>query len=155
MRHPKVWYAVTDGGRARILEKQSAKEPFSLQHELLSSTLHTPSRNLGTERPGRSHESASTTRHAMQPRSDPHQNGKDAFVRKVAQKLNEASGRGEFDLLVLAAPPYALRVLNKTLDTATQDKIAGRLQKDLTKLPLDALESHFRPLQLDISAKWH
>lgn len=154
MKHPKVWYAVTDGGRARILQKQSSEEPFSLQQEFLSHDLHQPSRRLGAAKPGRTHESAGATRHAIQPRRDLHKASKEDFVRKVAQELNAANKRGEFDLLVLAAPPHALQTLDKALDISARRKIAGRLQKDLTKLPMEALEAQFQPLRMSISAKW-
>jgi len=146
MKHPRTWYVVTDGGRARILQKQDAQDAFETNREFVSADLHHHSHELGTERPGRTHESANSAHHAVQPREDLHRADKRNFIYEVAKALNEANVRDEFDRLILVAPAHALRELNHALDEPTQRKIVAQLQKDLTNVPNADIASHFADL---------
>ncbi|MGC2462672.1 MAG: host attachment protein [Steroidobacteraceae bacterium] len=146
MKHPRTWYVVTDGGRARILQKRDAQDAFDTHRAFVSADIHRHTHELGMERPGRSHESASSAHHALQPREDLHRADKRNFVYEVARALNEANTRDEFDRLILVAPAHALRELNHALDAPTQRKIAAQLQKDLTNVPNADLAKHFTNL---------
>ena len=66
------------------------------------------------------------------------------FVRLVGELISAASGRGEFDELLLVAPPRALNELREALDAATQAKLVGALEKDLVKTPDHELWPHVR-----------
>ena len=146
MDHRRTWYVVTDGGRARILQRRETGDAFDTHREFVSADIHRHTHELGMERPGRTHESAGSARHALQPRQDLHRADKRKFVDEVARALNEAGTRDEFDRLVLAAPAHALRELNRALDAATKRKVAAQLQKDLTNVPNAALAEHFADL---------
>ena len=143
MKHSKTWYVVTDGGRARILQKREAQDAFDTHREFVSADVHSHTHELGAERPGRTHESASSAHHALQPREDLHRADKRNFVHEVATALNEANTRDEFDRLILVAPAHALGDLNHALDAPTRRKIAAQLQKDLTNVPNTDLTKHF------------
>ena len=143
MKHPRTWYVVTDGGRARILQKRDEHDAFDTHREFVSPDIHCHTRELGVERPGRTHESANSARHAVQPRGDLHRAEKRSFVDEVAKALNEANTRDEFDRLVLVAPAHALGELNHALDAPTRRKIGAQLQKDLTNVPNADLAKHF------------
>jgi protein required for attachment to host cells len=146
MQHPRTWYVVTDGGRARILQKRDTQEMFDTLHELVSADIHSHTHELGTERPGRTRESANSAHHAVQPRQDLHRAEKRNFVYEIAKALNEADARDEFDRLILVAPAHALRELHHGLNAPTQRKIAAQLQKDLTHVPAADLAMHFTDL---------
>lgn len=146
MKHPRTWYVVTDGGRARILQKRDAQDAFDIHREFVSADIHRHTHELGMERPGRTHESASSAHHALQPREDLHRADKRNFIYEVARALNEANTRDEFDRLILVAPAHALGELNQALDAPTQRKIAAQLQKDLTNVPNADLAKHFTNL---------
>lgn len=152
MKHLRTWYVVTDGGRARILQKRDAQrdaqDAFDTLREVVSPDIHHHTHELGTERPGRTHESANSSHHAQQPREDLHRAEKRNFVYEVAAALNEANTRDEFDRLILVAPAHALRELDQALDAPTQRKIAARLQKDLTNVPNADLAKHFVDLNV-------
>ncbi|MGO8920621.1 MAG: host attachment protein [Stellaceae bacterium] len=145
MKHPRIWYVVTDGGRARFLQKREAQDAFDTSREFVSADLHRHTHELGTERPGRGHESATSARHAVQPREDLHRADKRNFIDEVATALNEANRGDEFDRLVLVAPAHALGELDRALDAPTQRKVVARLQKDLTNVPNADLAKHFAP----------
>ena len=146
MKNSRIWYVVTDGGRARFLQKRDEGDAFDTHREFVSADIHRPSHELGAERPGRTHESAGSAHHAVQPREDLHRADKRNFVYEVANALNEASMRGDFDRLILAAPAHAMGELHHALDASTQRKIAAELEKDLVNVPNADLAKHFTGL---------
>jgi protein required for attachment to host cells len=141
MSHPRIWYVVADGGRARIVQKR-----FDTRQQLVSPDIHRHTHDLGTERPGRTHESAMSARHGLQPRQDLHRADKRNFAHEVAAMLNAASAAGEFDALVLVAPAHVLADLHQALDASTRSKVTVQLQKDLTKVPDADLAAHLAGL---------
>jgi protein required for attachment to host cells len=147
MKRPRTWYVIADGGRARILQKRGTGDMFDMVRELVSADLHRHTRDLGSERPGRSRESASSAHHAVEPRQDLHRAEKRSFVEEIAEALNEAGAGDEFDRLILVAPAHALRTLHGGLDAATRPKVAAQLQKDLTNVPAAELAKHFADLK--------
>jgi protein required for attachment to host cells len=109
--------------------------------------LHKRSHDLGLDRPPRSKESASPARHAIEPRRDLHQASKEDFVKLVASQLDEEHGRGQFDNLVLIAPPRTLTELKQNLSNQMAKLVVSDLQKDLTKVPDHDLTEHLAPVR--------
>lgn len=58
MNHPRTWRVVADGGRVRVGQKRDREEMFDTRQELVSVDIHRHTDELGTERPGRTRESA-------------------------------------------------------------------------------------------------
>jgi len=131
------WALVADGQHARFLEREV---PFGAWRERAGEALEIAnprSREQGTERPGRVHESSGTARHAIEPRTDPHREAKRLFARRLAERL-EASA-GQYQRLTLVAPPHFLGDLREELGEAARRKLRGTLDKDLTHAPLAEL----------------
>lgn len=142
MKKQRTLFVIADGGRVRFVEKRVGEMVFDTVKEAESPVVHEPARHLGSDRPGRSHESSGSARHAVQPRHDPHMAGKIDFLRGVGEELNTARRRGEFDHLVLIAPGKALGHLVEALDTETEALVITRLRKDLTRVPDGHLPAH-------------
>ncbi len=139
MRKRKTWFIIADGGRARFVERdeQGAYRTIS---SFVSTELKASSRDLATERPGRVHESATTARHAIEPKTDPKEAAKEDFVRYVADQVQ--SEQENFDDLVLVAPPRVLGQLREMLAKSVADAVTWDLAKDLTKVPDHELSEH-------------
>ena len=102
---------------------------------------------LGRDRPARVKESASPTRHAVEPRRDLHEAAKDDFIRTVAAELAAELKEGKFDELVLVAPPGVIGELKDSLTKPTAKAVVKELHKDLTKVPDHELTGHLVPSQ--------
>ena len=87
MNRPITCYVVADGGRARIVRKRARQgdrqQAFDTIQELVSADLHRATHELGAERPGRTRESATSARHAVQPRQDLHRAEKQNFATRL------------------------------------------------------------------------
>jgi len=155
MKHLRTWYVLADGGRARLVRRREANSGFETQREsgfetareLESATLHRRARDLGTDKPGRTQESAAAASHSVQPRADLHLAAKLSFVEEVAAMLEDAGAHREFDRLVLVAPAPILSALRNALTAKTRSCVAAELQKDLTKVPDADLTPHFAGLR--------
>ena len=73
-----------------------------------------------------------------------HTLAKEKFAHAVADQLNAATAAGSFDQLVIVAPPHTMSAIRQELDTTTDAKIIGTLQKDLLKIPDHELWPHVR-----------
>jgi protein required for attachment to host cells len=144
MKKKKVWYVIADGGRARFVTRDE-NGAFRTVSSFVSTELHAKSSELGRDRPGRVMESATPGRSSVEPRRDLKEAAKEEFVKLVAGQLDAEHERGQFDRLVLVAPPGVLTELKNNLSKSMANLVAGDLQKDLTKVPDHDLTDHLAP----------
>jgi len=141
MKKAKLWYVIADGGRARFVE-QDDRGAFRTVSNFVSTELHKRSEELGLDRPARVQESASPTRHAVEPKRDLHDAAKEEFIRTVGAELAGLQKEGSFDELVLVAPPGVIRELKDALTKPVAERVVKELHKDLTRVPDHDLTSH-------------
>jgi protein required for attachment to host cells len=136
-----TWILIADGMHARVLCQRAPGGTLATlpDYELAAPAVKGFSRDLKSDRPGRAFDTGSGQRHAMEPRSDPHSQEKLAFARKVAGLLNEAAACGEFQRLVLVAPPRMLGALRSQLDEPTRALVTWELARDLVRAPISDL----------------
>ena len=132
VKRKKTWILVADGARARILLHDGKEiQPIALKSY---EGDRRPSREIGSDKPGRVFESADGSRHSYAPRVDWHTFEKHLFARRMVGVLKDASKRDSFDELILVAPPKALGELRAALGRDLQKRLRGEVAKDLTNL---------------------
>lgn len=141
MKQAKLWYVIADGGRARFVERDE-EGAFRTLSSFVSTELHQSAHELGRDRPARVKESASPSRHAVEPRRDLHEAAKEDFIRTVADTLDAELKDGKFDELVLVAPPGVIGELKELLSKPTAKVVVKELHKDLTKFLDHELTGH-------------
>lgn len=142
VRKRKTWIVVANGASARALTNTGVGKGLDPSPAFEMTAEHPPTRDLGSDRPGRVHDRFGPGRHAMEPKADWHRQDKAAFVKIVAERLESAARAGAFDRLVLVAPPTAMGDLRTALDGRTRALIAGEITKDLTHNALSEIERH-------------
>lgn len=137
-----TWVLVADGSRARLLAGDGAGKGLepALDQEFIGTNL--ASRDIASDRPGRSFDSGGEGRHAMEPPTDPKRHAKQAFVRDVAGILEAARKRNEFERLIVVAPPQALGDLRSEFGVELQRMVIAEINKDLTQVPIRDLPDH-------------
>jgi protein required for attachment to host cells len=141
MHTVNAFYVITDGGRARFVRPGEGQH-FHTVREFESEHIHDRSHVLGHTPPSRVQESASPTRHGIEPREDPHDRAERDFAHKVAKTLNADGDVAACDALVLIAPSHTLAELEAALSANLKHKIVTTLAKDLTKVPDSDLPKH-------------
>lgn len=138
---PEIWVVVCDGRRAVIMRNRG--DAYAPNLQVLESLEHDGARTseLGSDRPGRVHESGSTARSSVE-QTDFHDLAEAAFLRGLAEKLDAAARRGEMPGLILAAPPRALGMLRPVLSGQVQALLREEIAHDYVKMPVQEIERH-------------
>ncbi len=144
-----LWIVVADGARARFftLDREHAGLASAGIPDLVSADVHGHSRDLKSDKPGRSFGSArSGTRHSLEPRHDYHKSEKHKFSSDLAQMLEGARRKRQFDALVLVAPRRSLGELRGLLSAGVKAALREEVAKDLTKHTLAGLWRQLSPV---------
>jgi protein required for attachment to host cells len=122
---------VTDGGRASVL--RNAGQAGNPELQLVSSYEqdNPPTREQGSDQPPRV--SDKNGRRSAIEQTDYHQQAEDQFVAQIAADMDKALTAGEFDELVVVAPPVALGVYRKAASQKLSAATVIEINKDLTK----------------------
>jgi protein required for attachment to host cells len=134
---------VGDGRKALFLRNSGAQMNIKLEVE--HRLLHTapPTRELGTDRPGRTVSGPSSVRSAME-QTDWHQIEEDHFVDTIAGVLARAAAADPNLQIAIVLPPKALGHLRAGLSAAVQKHVIVEIPKDLTHHPIPDIARHLR-----------
>ncbi|MFN3077433.1 MAG: host attachment protein [Alphaproteobacteria bacterium] len=140
MKKMITWVVLADGARARLLVNEGPGKGLTHERDFAGDRLKT--RDIGSDKPGRAFDSVGESRHAKEPPSDPHRYNETDFARYLAGHLDDARKRGQYDRLVLVAPPRALGDLRSALVAEVRDRVIAELNKDLITEPLEDIARH-------------
>lgn len=139
---PTTWILIADGAKARVVEQDKDSRRYRAAFEEAHYGTSAQSREIASDRPGRTHDIGGEGRHAMEPSTDPQRHAKLSFARDLAQRLTDAANRNEFDRLILVAAPRTLGDLRGLLPDTVKSRITVEIDKDLTNTPDQELGKH-------------
>jgi protein required for attachment to host cells len=131
---------VADGRKMLFLRNHGDESRMELHLEAHQEQNNPPTRDQGTDSPGRSFSSAGTRRSAME-QTDFHQIEEDRFAAGAAQLLQERALKHDFKTLVVIAPPRTLGELRNHYHKEVESRIIQEIHKDLTGFPIDKIEA--------------
>jgi protein required for attachment to host cells len=134
-----IWVVVADGEKALFLRNEGdAKYPnlevFREIHEENPAT-----HEQGTDAPGRYHDGPNVNRSAVQ-ETDWHRLEKERFAKDIADRLYKMAHRGDFERLVIVAPPLVLGEMRKELHKEVDAKVSAEVAKTLTNHTVEEIE---------------
>lgn len=126
----KTWIVVAEGSRARVLSARSPTQPLVeiLDFEFPEGRLR--DQDIHTDRAGNKQESNYGGGSAMEPRNTREQQH-GAFARLIADALDKARNNGDYQRLMLVAPPAFLGALRGALNSPVEKLIDKTVQKNL------------------------
>ena len=139
---PTTWILIADGAKARVVEQDKESRRYRPAFEEPHFGTTAQSKEIASDRPGRTFDSGGEGRHAMEPSTDPQRYAKLSFARELADRLSQAANRQEFDRLILVAAPRTLGDLRSMLPDSVKAKVAVEIDKDLTNTPDQELGRH-------------
>lgn len=134
-----LWVVVADGEKALFLKNEGDTEYPNLTVVRELHEENPPTREQGSDRPGRFSDGPSVHRSAVAD-TDWHRIEKERFADEIADRLYRLAHRGDFDRLVLVAPPLVLGEMRKKLHKEVEDRIDGEVAKTLTNHPVSEIE---------------
>jgi protein required for attachment to host cells len=132
---------VGDGRKALFLRNDGDEKFPNLKTERVFVDQNPPTRQQGTDQPGRAFSSIDGRRGAME-QADWHELEEQKFARDVAATLQKIVRERKIKALVIAAPPKTLAELRQAFGADVKKCIVAEIDKDLTKLPVYEIEKH-------------
>jgi protein required for attachment to host cells len=137
------WIVVCDGRKALFTVNAGDAQYLNLKVVEERESPSPATREQGSDRPGRTHQSVGPARSSVG-QTDWHDQDEREFVRSVADRINKAVQGGEVKGLVIVAPPRALGVLKPLLSTAANGVLNGSLDKDYAHMPVFEIEKRLK-----------
>lgn len=132
-KHTRV--IVADSDRAMILTVAGKPQAPELH---LFQEVSAPDMGASTDRPGRVQESAGTHHSALE-EPDYRRIGAEMMVGDLLDLLAKQHSAGEFDQLVLVAPPQVLGAMRDRMPAGLAGIVVAEVHKTLTKHPLSEI----------------
>ncbi|MBO6900398.1 MAG: host attachment protein [Rhizobiaceae bacterium] len=134
-----IWVLIADGEKALYLRNEGDAEYPNLQVVREVRESNPPTREQGTDRPGRLNDAAGDHRSAVAD-TDWHRIAKERFADEIADRLYDLAHRGDFDKIVLVAPPLVLGEMRRKLHKEVSERIVAEIPKTLTGHPIVKME---------------
>jgi len=126
---------VADGKKYLLLRNTGSAAHPRLTFESGGSQQNPATAKQGSDKPGRAFGSG-PARSVME-QTDFHQIAEDRFAGQIAEWLGQLARAGDYDELVVVAPPRCLAELRDQFEPSVTRRIVAQLDKDLTNHPVD------------------
>ena len=133
---------IGDGRKALFLRNAGDEKFPQLITERVFVDDNPPTREQGTDRPGRAFKRAHSNRRGSMEMTDWHELEEQRFTRRVAAAMEGLVRERKVPALVIVAPPRTLAEFRQAFHPDVQKRILTEVDKDLTKHPVGEIESH-------------
>lgn len=127
------WILAADSTEARLFTRDKKHDPLVEHRDWLHPESRSPGRDLEDDRQGTTFSSQGYDRSENQKPTDPKTREAQDFARELAQFLDKARARGEFQALSIVAEPRFLGLLRERLDHGTRELVDREVDKNLTR----------------------
>ena len=130
---PNTWIVVADSGSARVFGADSPAGPLEELMDFTHPEALVNERRLVSDRAGRTTNSQGRS-HSYSSQDSPREHEARAFAKLLGDEICLARARGDFEHLLLVAPPRFLGSLRASLDPETRKRIDKELASDFADL---------------------
>lgn len=134
-----MWVVVADGEKALFLRNEGDAQYPHLQVFREMREENAPTREQGTDQPGRMNDGPTIHRSAVE-ETDWHRIEKTRFAKEIAARLYKMAHRGDYERLIVVAPPLVLGEMRKEFHKEVETRIAGEVPKTLTNHSVAEIE---------------
>jgi len=139
--HQGEWVVVCDGAKALFLENAGDAKFPNLKTIEVFEQKDLSTRTQGTDEPGRTFSSVGHGRSSYE-QTDWHDRSEEAFLVRIAERLEAAVQGGKVKSLIIVAPPRALGMIRPHYSHALRGAVRIEVDKDFVKLPVHEIEKH-------------
>jgi protein required for attachment to host cells len=139
----KIRIVVADEREASLFDVRDVSAPLELAAKIENPSAGLKGIELESDRPGRSFDSTSPHRHAMDgERASRRWHEQATFARTIVDELENGRNRHEFDRLIVMAGPRMLGLIREALPDAARPLLAAEISKDLVHVDADTLRAY-------------
>lgn len=135
------WVLICDGGKAILAENAGDAEVPNLQVREAFEQPDPPTREQGTDKPGRKFSGVGEARSATE-QTDFHYLAEEDFLRKIVSRIERDVSERRIENLVVVAPPRAIGLLRREFSPAVRNVLRHEVEKDYVHLPMAEVERH-------------
>lgn len=132
---------VGDGRKALFFRNEGTQIAPRLKTEQVLLNDNPPTREQGSDQPGRSFASVGARRSSVE-QTDWQEIGEQRFARTIADALENLARDRDIPGFVIVAPPRTLAELRRLISSSVKDRIIAEIDKDLTGHPVGDIERH-------------
>ncbi|MCF6445410.1 host attachment family protein [Nereida sp. MMG025] len=137
--HNGTWVVIADGEKALFLHNLTDGADPHLEVFREEEQDNPKDIDQSANRPGRMPDTGQGQRSALDD-TDWHELAKDRFAADLADILYMQAHKGQFDHLVICAPPKTLGELRDQMHQEVSEKVIGEVPKTLTNHPVTEIE---------------
>ena len=126
-----LWIVVADGEKAMFLRNRGDTRAPRMEVVREMARENPPTREQGTERPGR-HSDGPSPHNSAYEETDWHRLNKERFADEIADLLLEWARAGKFEEVVVVAPPQTLGEMRKRFHRDVAARIVAEIPRTLT-----------------------
>jgi len=149
----RVRILVADQSEADFYDMEHAEEMPKFAGGIGDPAAHLHDREIDSDRPGRVFDHApspgarrgATAHHGTGGERSSRKHEAEQFARRIAKLLDEARRDGEFDRLIVIAPPGLLGRLRAAMPEPLRSITAAEVAKSLVHEPLSSVRAHLPP----------
>ena len=131
---------VGDGTRALFLRNRGTIQKPDLAVESVLRIENPPTREQGTDRPGRVHARLGPQRSAIED-TDWHRLAEDRFAAEIADALYRLAHAHRFQRLIVVAPPRVLGTLRKSFHKEVRERVEAEVPKEVAAYSLNDIRN--------------
>jgi protein required for attachment to host cells len=132
---------VTDGRKTLFFRNEGDENQIDLRTEDFDEREDAKDRELKTDAPGTTAQSAGYSGRVAYEETDFHQQEEDRWAVAAAEDVNKRVLRNNFDQLVIVAPPKTLGLIRKKLHKEAERKLVCQIPKEMTRRPIPDIEA--------------
>ena len=133
---------VGDGRKALVLRNAGDEKFANFVVEQAIEDENPATHDQGSDRPGRNFAAAHSVRRSAVESTDWHVLEEHRFAERASKALERLTRERKAPALAIAAPPRTLADLRTALDPDVRAKVVIEINKDLTRMPVWAIEKH-------------
>jgi protein required for attachment to host cells len=131
---------VGDGTRAVFFRNRGTIQKPDLEVEAVLRQENPPTREQGTDRPGRVHSRIGPRRSSVE-ETDWHRIAEDRFAAEIAAALYRLSHTSHFHRLIVVAPPKVLGALRQEFHKEVRDRVEAEVPKEVASYSINDIKS--------------
>ena len=138
------WVVVADSVRCRLYEQALVNSDYREVRDLVHPEARLRDRDAVTDKPGSNDGAVGQGRHPMPPKTDIKDHEQELFAREICSHLEKGRQNGEFNHLVLVAPPAFLGKLRNGLSAELGKLVVAEINKDLTRQSASEVQAYIK-----------
>lgn len=135
----KTWILAAESSRAKLYSSTSKVAPFVEVETMVHPESRMHEGDLVSDRNGNDGGSFGQGPHAYDNKTSAHKHEHIVFAKQIAERLEQGRTHGEFESLVLVAPPAFLGMLREHLSKPLMAMVSRQIHKNLVQQSPDML----------------